>query len=59
MAHSLCYELVSDTVDMYRTILMHRELEFFNDIPADIYAHADDNLLGCVVRNPETHAAFV
>lgn len=49
-SHGL-FDLVSDTADMYQTILRHKELEFYNMIPADVIVHADADLLGCVIRN--------
>lgn len=49
-AHTL-FDLVSDTADMYQTILRHKELEFYNDIPGDIIIYADADLFSCVIRN--------
>lgn len=45
------FDLVSDTADMYQTILRHKELHFFNGIPEDIMVYADADLLCCVIRN--------
>ena len=42
---------VSDTADMYQTILRYKELEFHNDIARDIMVFADSDLLCCVIRN--------
>jgi signal transduction histidine kinase len=45
------HHLVSDTTDMYLTILQHKEIEFCNDIPEDISIFADADLFCCVIRN--------
>ena len=45
------FELVSDTADMYQTILRYKELEFYNDIARDLIVYADADLLCCVIRN--------
>jgi signal transduction histidine kinase len=49
-AHSLG-ELVTDTLDMYHTILQYKEITFRNEVSRDICVYADADLLGCVIRN--------
>ena len=53
--HELC-SLVSNTLDMYRTIMMHKELQIFNDVDEDILVFADSDLLCCVIRNLVSNA---
>jgi len=43
--------LISDTVDMYQTILRYKEIEFHNAIPESSTVYADADLLSCVIRN--------
>ena len=43
--------LVSDTAEMYQTILQYKEVAFINAIPPACMIYADADLLGCVVRN--------
>ena len=45
------FDLVSDTAEMYQTILDYKELEFHNEIPHDTIAYVDADLLNCVIRN--------
>jgi two-component system, sensor histidine kinase and response regulator len=47
----LLRRLVSDTADMYLTILRYKEIEFRNTIPANIKIYADADLFCCVIRN--------
>jgi signal transduction histidine kinase len=49
-AHTLL-NLISDTIEMYQTILTHKELEFQNGISSEIMVYADADLLCCVIRN--------
>ena len=49
-AHTL-FDLVSDTADMYQTILEHKELDFNNDISREVIVYADADLLCCIIRN--------
>lgn len=44
-------DLISDTIEMYQTILKHKELEFNNAISSDIMVYADADLFCCVIRN--------
>ena len=48
--HSL-YELVTDTMEMYHTILQHKEIKFHSCIPQDITIYADADLFSCIIRN--------
>lgn len=54
-AHSLV-DLIADTIEMYQTILKHKELEFTNDISSEIIVYADADLLSCVIRNLVSNA---
>ena len=49
-AHTLV-DLISDTIEMYQTIMTHKELEFDNGVSSDIMVYADADLLCCVIRN--------
>ena len=48
--------LVSDTIDMYRTIMTHKELSIFNEVGKNIFVYADADLLCCVIRNLVSNA---
>ncbi len=50
------FELVSDTIDMYRTIMTHKELSIFNEVGKNIIVYADADLLCCVIRNLVSNA---
>jgi signal transduction histidine kinase len=43
--------LVSDTAEMYLTILEYKEIVFVDAVPAACMIYADADLLNCVVRN--------
>ena len=43
--------LVSDTAEMYQTILQYKEIGFINDVPQGCMIYADSDLLCCVIRN--------
>lgn len=43
--------LVTDTAEMFQTIIRYKEIAFTNSIAEDCRVHADADLLGCVVRN--------
>ncbi len=43
--------LVSDTAEMYQTILQYKEIGFVNAVPTACMIYADSDLLCCVIRN--------
>jgi signal transduction histidine kinase len=43
--------LVSDTAEMYQTILQYKEIGFINAVPEAYMIYADSDLLCCVIRN--------
>ncbi len=43
--------LVSDTAEMYQTILQYKEIGFVNAVPTACMIYADSDLFCCVIRN--------
>jgi len=48
--------LVLDTVQMYETIIQHKEINFINNITGDIEIYVDADLFSCVIRNLVSNA---
>lgn len=45
------FELIFDTAEMFQTIIQHKEINYYNNIPDNITIYADPDLFCCIIRN--------